>query len=351
MKVLVTGGCGFLGSHVCRYYAERGDAVTSLDNMTKYELIRTGYCADDARSYNCDLLSALGVRMIREDVRNAEAVLDYSSDCDYIVHTAAQPAMTISWEEPGLDFSTNVAGTFNVLEAARRHKIPIASCATIHVYGNAINQTLEEADSRYTRNPATIDEAHPTMEGNLSPLHASKMSGDIYVRTFAQVYGLKAASFRLTGIYGPAQLGGEDHGWVANFSIRAVLGRPVTIFGSGKQLRDILYVEDAAAAFQAFYDNQVPGAYNIGGGEPCAVSLLECIELIQECCGRSVTVRFENERYGDLRYFVCDIRKARRSLQWEPSVLPRSGVERLIKWIKDNVRLFSQSPDEFQLPH
>jgi CDP-paratose 2-epimerase len=184
------------------------------------------------------------------------------------------------------------------------------------------------------------------MEGNLSPLHASKMSGDIYVRTFAQVYGLKAASFRLTGIYGPAQFGGEDHGWVANFSIRAVLGRPLTIFGSGKQLRDILYVEDAANAFQAFYERQVPGAYNIGGGEPCAISLLECIELIGESCGTPVTVLFENDRYGDLRYFVCDIRKARQSLQWEPSTLPRSGVGKLITWIKENVELFGKGRDE-----
>jgi CDP-paratose 2-epimerase len=346
MKVLVTGGCGFLGAHVCQYYVRRGDSVISLDNMTKYELVRTGYATEEARNYNWELLSALGVRMVREDVRNREAVLDYASECDYIVHTAAQPAMTISWEDPVLDFSTNVTGTFNVLEAARRHKIPVASCATIHIYGNAINQTLEETPTRYTRNPATIDEAHPTLGGQLSPLHASKICGDVYVRTFAQVYGVKAASFRLTGIYGPGQLGGEDHGWVANFAIRAVLGRPLTVFGSGKQLRDILYVKDAAAAFQAFYDNQAPGPYNIGGGEPCAISLLECIELIKELCARSVTVQFADDRYGDLRYFICDIRKARDMLGWTPSTLPRTGVESLITWIKENARLFGQGPAE-----
>jgi CDP-paratose 2-epimerase len=341
MKVLVTGGCGFLGSTVCEYYVKRGDEVLSLDNMTKYELERTGYAASAARDYNWNSLADIGVQMVREDIRNAEALMDHSSGCDYIIHTAAQPAMTISWEDPRLDFSTNVYGTFNVLEAARRHNVPVASCATIHIYGNKINETLAESSTRYVRNPTAIDENHPTMEGNLSPLHASKMSGDIYVRTYAKVYGLRAASFRLTGIYGPRQFGGEDHGWVANFSIRAVLGWPLTIFGTGKQLRDILFAEDAAAAFQSFYESQAPGVYNVGGGEPCAISLLECIEIIKELCGREVTVMFEEERYGDLRYFVCDIKKARQALKWEPKIRPREGVEKLIQWIEANRNLFA----------
>jgi len=309
--------------------------------MTKYELQRTGYTAEVARDYNWNALAAMGVHMVKEDIRNAEAVLDCASGSDYIVHTAAQPAMTISWEDPALDFSTNVNGTFNVLEAARKHRIPVASCASIHVYGNKINETLVEKETRYARDPAAIDENHPTMEGNLSPLHASKMSGDIYVQTYAKVYGLKAASFRLTGIYGPRQFGGEDHGWVANFSIRAVLGRPLTIFGTGKQLRDILYADDAAAAFQAFYEAKEPGVYNIGGGEPCAISLVECIEIIREICGKDVVVQFDDERYGDLRYFICDISRARNLLRWEPTVRPKAGIEKLVGWIKDNLDLFA----------
>ncbi len=343
MKVLVTGGCGFLGSHVCEYYVHRGDEVICLDNMTKYELNRTGYAADAARNYSWDLLSGMGAKMVREDVRNPEAVLHYSSDCDYIVHTAAQPAMTISWENPAHDFTNNVVGTFNILEAARRHKIPVASCASIHVYGNRINETLKETDTRYVRDPAAIGEDHPTLEGDLSPLHASKMAGDIYVRTYAKVYGLKAASFRLTGIYGPRQFGGEDHGWVANFAIRAVQGWPLTIFGTGKQLRDILYADDVCAAFQAFYENQVPGVYNIGGGEPFAISLLECIDVIKELVAKELTVKFAEDRYGDLRYFVCDIRKAAEFLKWKPVVPPRDGIRKLITWIMENLSLFSLS--------
>jgi CDP-paratose 2-epimerase len=342
MKVLVTGGCGFLGSHVCEYYIKRGDEVVSLDSMTKYELEKTGYATEAARQYNWNALDAMGVTLIKDDIRNAEALMDYCSGTDYIVHTAAQPAMTLSWDDPGRDFSTNVAGTFNVLEAARKHQIPIASCASIHVYGNKINETLTEGARRYERNPVAIDESHPTMEGDLSPLHASKMSADIYVRTYAKVYGLKSASFRLTGIYGPRQFGGEDHGWVANFSIRAALGWPLTIFGTGKQLRDILYATDVAAAFQSFYENQNPGEYNIGGGEPFSISLLECIDLIKEIVGKDLEVKFDKDRYGDLRYFVCEIGKARRMLNWKPMVEPRKGVERLIQWIQQNINLFSE---------
>jgi CDP-paratose 2-epimerase len=343
MKVLVTGGCGFLGSHVCESFVRKGENVVSLDSMTKYELQRTGYATEEAREYNWNSLKALGVEMVKEDIRNAEALLDHAAGCDYIVHTAAQPAMTISWEDPVLDFSTNVAGTFNVLEAARRHNVPVASCASIHVYGNRINETLAESPTRYSRTPAAIDELHPTMEGNLSPLHASKMSADLYVQTYAKVYGVKAATFRLTGIYGPRQFGGEDHGWVANFSIRALLGWPLTIFGTGKQLRDILYADDAAAAFHAFYEQQEPGVYNVGGGEACAISLLECIDVIRDLCGREVSVRYEEDRYGDLRYFVCDIAKVRTRLKWEPKVLPGDGIERLIAWIKSNLHLFRVS--------
>ena len=133
MRVLVTGGCGFLGSHVCEFYIKKGAEVISYDNMTKYELSRTGYSTEGARNYNWDLLRNMGVTMIKADVRDFGTLLRVSEGCDYIIHTAAQPAMTISWEDPVLDFTSNVIGTFNVLEVARKLKIPIASCATIHV--------------------------------------------------------------------------------------------------------------------------------------------------------------------------------------------------------------------------
>ncbi len=340
MKVLITGGCGFLGSHVCEFYITKGDKVISYDNLTKHELNRTGFAADTARNYNWDYLKSLGVQMVKADVRNSEELMNYAKDCDYIIHTAAQPAMTISWEDPELDITTNVMGTFNVLEAARKLKIPVASCATIHVYGNKINETLREEKTRYIRTPAGIDENHRTLEGSLTPLHASKGAGDIYIQAYIDTYKVEAASFRLSGIYGTRQFGGEDHGWVANFSIRSILNRPSTIYGTGKQVRDIIYATDVCEAFDAFYNTRKAGIYNIGGGDKTAISLLECFDIIEKITGKKPEIKFEGERHGDLSYFICDISKAKRELNWEPRIMPEEGINMLINWIKENKNIF-----------
>jgi CDP-paratose 2-epimerase len=336
MKVLVTGGCGFLGSHVCEFYANKGAEVISYDNLTKHELERTGFATEAARDHNWKVLEALGVKMVKADVRDYEELLDHASGCDYIVHTAAQPAMTISWEDPRLDLTSNVIGTFNVLEAARKHKIPVASCASGHVYGNKINETLIEGEKHYSREPVGIDESHPIMEGTLTPLHASKAAADFYVQTYANTYNVDATSFRLSGIYGTRQFGGEDHGWVANFSIRSILGWKSTIFGTGKQVRDIVYATDVCEAFDAFYRTRASGIYNIGGGEMTAISLLDCFDIIEEITGSKPEVEHGPDRHGDLRYFICDLTKARRDLGWEPTIKPRQGIETLIDWIKAN---------------
>jgi CDP-paratose 2-epimerase len=341
MKILVTGGCGFIGSHVCEYYLRKGAQVISYDNMTKYELLRAGYNTAAARKYNWNLLKKLGAVLLKKDIRDYSDLEKAARVSDFIVHTAAQPAVTISTEDPRLDFSSNVIGTFNVLEAARILKIPVVSCATVHVYGNKINQTLTEGATRYFRNPEAIDEQHPTVEGILTPLHASKRSADLYVQTYIDTYGLEAASFRLTGLYGPRQLGGEDHGWVANFAIRTVFGKPLNIYGTGKQVRDILYATDLCEAFDAFYKTRKSGIYNIGGGSQTAISLIECIELIEKITGIKPKVNFCPERKGDLRYFISDTCKAERDLKWKAKTLPQEEVANLINWIKDNRELFA----------
>ena len=241
MKVLVTGGCGFLGSHVCEFFRKEGWEVVSYDSMTKYELGRTGYGTDKTRDFNWNELKDMGCEMVKADVCDEAAIKDHSSGCDFIIHTAAQPAMTISWEDPRLDFNTNVLGTFNVLDAARQHKIPVVNTSSIHVYGNHINDTLTEGKTAYERTPVAIGENEDVMVGQISPLHASKMAAEHYVRTFTDMLNTNAASFRFTGIYGPRQFGGEDHGWVANFAIRSVFKLPLRIFGTGKQTRDIIF--------------------------------------------------------------------------------------------------------------
>lgn len=340
MKVLVTGGCGFLGSHACEFYVNRRDDVIAFDNMTKYELGRTGFATDKARDYNWNYLSELGVEMVKGDVCDYEHLLETAQGSDFIIHTAAQPAMTISLENPDLDLSTNVKGTFNVLKTARELRVPIVFCSTIHVYGNKINETLTEGETRYLRIPAEIDEQHALLEGTITPLHASKRSAELYLQTFVDSYHVEAANFRLTGLYGPRQFGGEDHGWVANFCIRAVLGWPITVFGTGKQVRDILFATDAVRAFHAFYETRKTGTYNIGGAYKHSISLQECLDLISEILGKKLPITVKEKRLGDLWYFVCDISRAQRELNWEPQIAPKEGVSALIDWIRESIDCF-----------
>lgn len=341
MKVLVTGGCGFLGSHVCEFFRKtEGWEVVSYDSMTKYELGRTGYGTEKTRDFNWNELKAMGCEMVKADVCDEQAIKDHSSGCDFIIHTAAQPAMTISWEDPRLDFNTNVLGTFNVLDAARQHKIPVVNTSSIHVYGNHINNTLTEGATAYERKPVAIDENEPVMVGQISPLHASKMAAEHYVRTFTDMLNTNAASFRFTGIYGPRQFGGEDHGWVANFAIRSIFELPLRIFGTGKQTRDIIFGSDGARAYLDYFKNPVPGVYNIGGGPEHKISLIECINLIGEILGRKPEIEYHPERPGDMRYFICDISQANKNFGFKPQISPRQGVEKLLQWIEANKDVF-----------
>lgn len=340
MKVLVTGGCGFAGSHVCEYYKKQGAKVIAYDSLTKFELRRTGYSTAKARFHNVDFLKKIGVKITKEDIRDKKTLESYAKGVDYIIHTAAQPAMTISWEDPELDFTTNVVGTFNLLEIVRKYKMPMVSCATIHIYGNKINDEVKEGKTRYIRRPSEIDENHRLVEGLLTPLHASKRTGDLYMQTYVDTFKLPVASFRLTGLYGSRQFGGEDHGWVANFAIRSAMGYPLTIFGTGKQARDILHISDLTRAFDAFYKKQKPGVYNIGGGKETLISLIECIHLIEEILGKKSEVKYQPSRMGDLIYFACDTKKAKKNLGWQAKISPREGVTELINWINENKNLF-----------
>jgi CDP-paratose 2-epimerase len=338
---LVTGGCGFLGTNICLFYKKKGADVVAYDNLAKHEFARNLYMLPEARDYNKNALIKAGVKVVVEDIRDKEKLMQYAKGCDYICHTAAQPAMTISWEDPELDFSTNVVGTFNVLDVARKLDIPVAICSSIHTYGpDKINSELKEEKTRYIHNPVAIGENEPLLQGVVTPLHASKRCDEIYTQSFIDTYKMKAACFRLTGIYGPYQFGGEDHGWVANFAIRTLIGEPLTIFGTGKQLRDILFASDVAEAFDAFYKSKKAGIYTLGGGEDAMISLLEAIKVIETVSGKKADVKFDKDRFGDLRYFVADYKKFQDDTGWKPKVLPREGIMKLIEWVKQNENLF-----------
>lgn len=342
MKVVVTGGCGFLGSHVCELFASRGWDVLAFDNLTKFEYNRAGF-NDAIRSYNQNFLKSIGIPLVVADIRDEDAVEKACADnTDYIINCAAQPAMTIAIEDPKLDFDVNVRGTLNLINAAFVRNIPIANCSTIHVYGNGINMSLIENPTRFIHDTVEeIDEHAQLLTGKLSPLHASKRTIEIYSQAYADTYNLKAACFRLTGIYGPRQFGGEDHGWVANFAIRTLLNRPIKIFGTDLQVRDILYVKDAAQAFLDWYDNCCPaGTYNVGGGQSTAISIQELLGYLTSITGKTSPVELLQARHGDLWWFVTDAQKARLNFDWQPEVLPTEGVQALVNWIQQEKHLF-----------
>lgn len=298
---------------------------------------------DLARDYNTNFLKSIGVQVIVDDIRNQANLFKAAKGCDYIINCAAQPAMTIALEKPSFDCSNNIVGTLNVLETGKEYGIPVAICSTIHVYGNGINDEIKEQEDKFYRDPSAIEETHKILTGDITPLHVSKYTTELYARAFEESYDSRVFTARLTGIYGPHQLGGEDHGWVANFAVRTLLGLPIKVFGTDKQVRDILYVKDAAQAFYDWYQNsQVSGVYNIGGGVLCITSIRQCLQMLSNITEIKQSITLEPARKGDLWYFCCDITKANQAFKWAPKVLPQDGLPKLVEWIKENQRLFKE---------
>ena len=200
---------------------------------------------------------------------------------------------------------------------------------------------MREKETRLVYPLGPVNEQLPLLRGLISPLHASKRTAELYIQSYIDTYNSKIANFRLTGIYGPRQFGGEDHGWVANFIIKTILGKPIKIFGTDKQVRDILYVKDAAKAFYDWYENGCPtGTYNIGGGEATSISIKELLDLVEELTGKRSEVEMLPMRHGDLWWFISDYRKATITFNWSPYFMPECGVQQLIKWVEENKELF-----------
>lgn len=335
-KVLVTGGCGFLGSHVCELFMRKGWDVIAYDNMTKFETSRIQFGnPEKIREYNRKYIEKLGVQVVALDIRDKKPLEIWTKGCDYIINCAAQPTMTLSSLDPRLDFETNVLGTVNLLEIASKRSIPLATCSTIHVYGTGINDEVKEKKTRYIRRPEEISEEGRWMTGSFTPLHASKASAELYVQMYADTYDLQATAFRLTGIYGERQFGSEDHGWVSLLAIKTMLGLPIQLIGNGKQVRDIIYVNDAAQAFWDWHiSGKKSGVYNICGGKRTAVSVLEVLDKLRDIFGKEQNITSGGTREGDLLYFVGNYSKATKAFGWEPSILVDDGLRRLADWLK-----------------
>lgn len=332
MRVLITGGAGFVGTNLSDYLATLGHEVVLLDNLS-----RTGVAAN--AQWLLDRHP--GIRLIEGDVRNQETVDQAVRGADEIYHLAAQVAVTTSVRDPRSDFDTNLLGTFNVLEAARQNapEAPLFFTSTNKVYGGLEDLGVVRRGNRYEFEtlPTGVSESRPL--DFHSPYGCSKGGADQYVRDYGRIYGMRTVVFRMSCIYGPHQCGNEDQGWVAHFAREALAGRGLTIFGDGRQVRDLLYVADLCEAFRKAADliPQTAGeVFNIGGGPANALSLVEVIGELESILGKPVPVSFDDWRPGDQRIYVTDVSRAAQSFGWTPTTSCMDGIGRLVEWLRSS---------------
>lgn len=338
-EVLITGGAGFIGSNLARRLLGEGHHVTIFDNLSR---------PGGANNFAWINAGSSGPRchLVQGELRDFDALCRAVDGMDRIYHLAGQVAVTRSVEEPRADFDDNALGTFNVLEAARGsggNPILVYS-STNKVYGklDGLEIVDEPTRYRYAALPHGVSETQPL--DFHSPYGCSKGAGDQYVRDYHRIYGLRTVVLRQSCIYGPRQFGIEDQGWVAWFVIAAMLGRPITIYGDGKQVRDLLYVEDLLDAYQAAVDRIEQSAgqiYNVGGGPRNTLSIwAEFGPLLEELIERPIPATYRAWRPGDQPIYVSDIRKVERELGWHPRTSVREGIARLVIWVRDNRELF-----------
>jgi CDP-paratose 2-epimerase len=335
---LITGGAGFIGSNLADHYLSAGEQVTILDNFS-----RPGSELNLAW-----LKSRHGNRFatVRADIRRLDrALVEAAGNADVVFHLAAQVAVTTSVTDPRHDFEVNALGTFNVLEAVRQaaSRPVVVYSSTNKVYGKLADLGIVERHGRYTYETLTGGVAEDRPLDPYSPYGCSKCAGDQYVVDYGRIYGLKTVVFRQSCIYGPRQFGMEDQGWLAWFAIRALQRKPVTIYGDGKQVRDVLYVGDLIAAYDAavrHIDTTAGRAYNIGGGPENTLSLLALVEALNSKFGRQLYCSFDDWRPGDQPVFISSIDKAKNDFGWQPRIGVAEGLERLINWVKGHHQLF-----------
>ncbi len=336
---LVTGGAGFIGSNYVARLLQRGEKVTIYDNLSRAGAPRNLEWLK--RNYG-----EKSIDVIVGDVRDASLIAESAKGSDVIVHLAGQVAVTTSVTDPRDDFEANALGTFNVLEAARlsgRNPIFIYA-STNKVYGGMEEVELFEEKTRW-RYKDLVEGCPETQPLDFhSPYGCSKGTGDQYVRDYARIYGLPSVVFRQSCIYGTRQFGVEDQGWVAWFVIAAVTGRPITIYGDGKQVRDVLWVEDLMSAYDAAVekiDTARGQVYNMGGGPRNVMSVwAEFGPMLEKLLGETIEVARGDWRPGDQRVFYADISKAEKELGWKPKVAVEEGVKKLFDWVKANKELF-----------
>lgn len=338
MKIIITGGAGFIGSNAASRYLRRGHDVVVVDSLAR-----------DGVGKNLEWLRTQGsLEFAQLDIREAKelaSLFHKHRDADHVLHLAAQVAVTTSVVAPREDMEVNAIGTFNVLEAMRlaRMTSTLLYSSTNKVYGEMTDVGVGEDAGRYAYRSLPFGVPEERGLDFHSPYGCSKGAADQYVIDYHRIYGLRTVVFRQSCIYGYRQFGAEDQGWVAWFMIASQLGRPITVYGDGKQVRDILFIDDLLDAYDAAFvaGNSVIGrAYNIGGGPENVLSLLELLAYIEKRQNRKLPHGFADWRPGDQKVFVSDIRRAQAELGWSPKTKCSEGLGLLYEWVAHNKSLF-----------
>jgi CDP-paratose 2-epimerase len=339
MNYLILGGAGFIGVNFAAYFASKGHAVMLADNLS-----RRGSEANLAWIRQLHPSVSFAYCDVRDANETARLFLQYP-EVDVVIHLAGQVAVTCSVTDPRHDFATNALGTFNVLEGIRLAGIDpvVLFASTNKVYGGMEQIRVVEQPTRYAfaDYPNGIDEE--CLLDFHSPYGCSKGCADQYVRDYSRIYGMKTVVFRQSAIYGERQFGIEDQGWLAWFAIAACKNRNFTIYGDGKQVRDVLWVEDLVRAYEKAVEqiDAVKGqVFNIGGGPQHSVSIWREFEpILANQIGRAIPVTFSDWRPGDQKVCIMNIEKACRVLGWQPQVGIEEGTARVVQWVKTNLSI------------
>ena len=333
--VVITGGAGFIGSNLAHRLLQGGERVILFDDLSRPQVARN---AEWLRRSHGDR-----VELCEADVRDATAVTEACEGASFVVHLAAQVAVTASVRRPVDDFEINARGTLNVLEAIRRQATPppLVFTSSHKVYGALPGVALREVGRRCEPEDATLRARGISEARSLdfhSPYGCSKGAADQYVLDYARTFGIPAVVLRTGCIYGLRQLGSEEQGWVSHFASQALRGAPITLYGDGLQVRDALFADDLVGAIliaRAAMPRIQGTAFNVGGGPEQTTSLLELVDLLHEIGGRRPGIRFEAPRPGDQRWYVSDCQRFKDATGWAPHTRIRDGVGRLCAFLRD----------------
>lgn len=331
MNILITGGAGFIGTHTANFYLKAGNKVSIFDNFfRKGTRENVNWLEKQYGSKN--------IKVIEGDIRDFDKLKQSVPNHDVIIHLAGQVAVTTSVVNPREDFEINALGTFNVLESVRLFSPSsiLLFASTNKVYGGMEEIKIIKKGEKYIYRdlPGGISETQ-----NLdfhSPYGCSKGTADQYVRDYHRIYGLKSVVFRQSCIYGTHQFGIEDQGWVSWFTIASVLGKPITVYGDGMQVRDVLFVEDLVRAYNTAVTDIGKAAgkiYNVGGGQEFTLSLLELLALLEKKLSKKIPYTSADWRPGDQPVYVSNISKINKELGWKPQINVQEGTSRMIDWI------------------